>query len=111
MGLFYHDGRTIPEAPSYKDPSAVVDYAADFANWLSSDTISVSQWLVNGTLIESDGQTVDGLTVDSSSATTTKSTVWLSAGTEDESYIVTNRITTAAGRVEDRSFKLTVKQI
>jgi len=44
------------------------------------------------------------------SKTATSATVWLSGGTAGQSYIVTNRITTAAGRTEDRSFTIRVEE-
>lgn len=42
--------------------------------------------------------------------TATKATVWLSGGTAGQIYTVTNRITTAAGRTEDRSFAIRVEE-
>jgi len=82
-----------------KDPGAVLDYAIHWSAWLDTDTITDSEWTAT-----------EGITVDSSSFTDTVSTVWLSGGTAGESYIVTNHITTVAGRQDDRSIKIKCKE-
>lgn len=83
-----------------KDPDAVLDYGFDWSNWLGSDTILTSTWFITPTtLIE-----------DASGSTTTTTTIWLSSGAVDVVYIVTNRIVTAGGRTEDRSFQLIVNE-
>ena len=82
-----------------KDPNAVLDYSVDWAKWLDGDTIATSVWTVPA-----------GLTKVSDTNTTTKTTVWLSGGTADQSYTVTNRITTTGGRTEDRSFIVKVEE-
>jgi hypothetical protein len=86
-----------------KDPDGVLDYSINWAAWLDGDTITVSTWSVSGP---------DALlVVDSDSESTTVTTVWLSGGTVNRQYIVTNHITTAAGREDDRSitFRLSDK--
>lgn len=82
-----------------KDPDAILDYAVDWSRWLAGDEISSSVWIVPS-----------GLTQVSTTSTATKATVWLSGGAEGQSYTVTNRIATAGGRTEDRSFTLRVEQ-
>ncbi len=82
-----------------KDPNAVLDYVLDWGAWLVSDTISTSNWTVPS-----------GITKDSSTNTTTTATIWLSGGTAGEEYLLINRITTAAGRTEDRTIQITVIQ-
>jgi len=81
-----------------KDPGATLDYTIDFTAWLGSDTIATA--LVT---------TPAGLTEASESNTTTKVTVWLSGGTVGQSYTVTCRITTTAGRVDERSLLIRVR--
>lgn len=76
-----------------KDPNARLDYGFDWSEWLNGDTITNSTWIVTA-----------GLTSDTPTNTTTVTKIWLSAGTLGELYTVTNRITTAAGRIDDRSF-------
>ena len=82
-----------------KDPNAVLDYSTDWTRWLAGDQIAASEWIVPS-----------GLTKMADSKTATSATVWLSGGTAGQSYTVTNRITTAAGRTEDRSFTIRVEE-
>ena len=82
-----------------KDPNAVLDYSIDWTRWLAGDQIATSEWIV-----------ASGLTKMADSKTATSATVWLTGGTAGQSYIVTNRITTAAGRTEDRSFTIRVEE-
>jgi hypothetical protein len=81
-----------------KDPQAVLDYQIDWAAWLGSDTISASTWTAE-----------TGITIASSTNTTTTATVWLSGGTVGTSYVATNHITTAGGRQDDRRIKFEVE--
>lgn len=82
-----------------KDPNAVLDYEFDWSAWLLpiSDTISTVAWVVTS-----------GLTVESSSNTTTSATAFVSGGTTDVDEVLTCRITTAGGRTEDRSVTLRI---
>lgn len=82
-----------------KDPDAVLDYTVNWASWLESgDTISDSDWTVES-----------GITEDSATKTTTTATIWLSGGTAGTQYTITNHITTAAGREDDRSIFVMVE--
>lgn len=82
-----------------KDPDAILDYAVDWSRWLAGDTIAASVWIVPA-----------GLAKVSETNTATKAVVWLSGGSAGVAYTVTNRITTAAGRTEDRSFTIRVEE-
>ncbi|HZT29481.1 MAG TPA: hypothetical protein VFA33_06340 [Bryobacteraceae bacterium] len=82
-----------------KDPNAVLDYAIDWSKWLAGDQIDESEWAVNPT----------GLTASDEANTPTQATVWLSGGSVGASYTVTNRITTQAGRTDERSFIVQVQ--
>ena len=75
-----------------KDPDAILDYAFNWALWLGTDVISTSTWILD-----------TGLTKVSDTNTSTLATVWISGGTAGATYNITNRITTAGGRTEDRS--------
>lgn len=84
-----------------KDPAAVLDYTIDWdANdWLGSDTITGTPvWTVPS-----------GLTKDSQSNTTTTATAWLSGGTADQDYDVACKITTTAGRTDERTIRIQVR--
>jgi len=83
-----------------KDPDAVLDYSVDWSAWLVDDTITTSGWTIAGPDAS--------LVVDSDSKSATAATVWLSGGAEQRKYSVTNRITTAMGRTEDRTVLIVV---
>ena len=90
-----------------KDPIAVLDYAFDWKA-LTNGT-GKSDWLATGETIASHTVTVPtGLTLDSSTATATAVTAWLSGGTAWQSYTVTCRIVTTAGRTDERSITIKV---
>lgn len=82
-----------------KDPASVLDYKVDWSGWLADDTIDTSSWTVPV-----------GVTKGADSHDDTSATVWLSGGTVDAVYKVTNRITTAAGRTDERSFTLAIRE-
>lgn len=99
-----------------KDPDEVTDFDVDWTSRLYSedelalvdagtppdapaDTIVTSTFtLPAGTLV-----------ADSTENTTTRTKVWLSGGTEGETYLVQNRIVTAGGRTMDQTIKLKIK--
>lgn len=82
-----------------KDPNATLDYLFDWEAWLTevSDTITSVDWVLS-----------DGLTEVSSSNTTTGATIFVSGGVLDESETITCRITTAGGRIDDRTITLKI---
>jgi hypothetical protein len=91
------------QQPIVKDPDARLDYTVDWATWLTasdSDTLASVDFTV----------TPVGLTVDTSTFTTTDATVWLTGGTVGVIYTVNCRVTTAAGRIEDSSFRVRVRE-
>lgn len=83
-----------------KDPQATLDYTLDWTigGWLGTDTIASVLWTVPS-----------GITQAAASNTTTSATIWLSGGTLLASYTITCRITTAAGRTDERSFRVIIK--
>lgn len=83
----------------YKTPTGVLDFAQDWSNFLSSDTISTSTWTVE-----------TGLTVDSDANTSTTATAVISGGTAGRVYKVQNTITTANGLTATETWFLTVKE-
>ena len=81
-----------------KDPSAVLDYVFDW-----------TEWLATGETIDTHTITVDtGLTKDSSTELDGKVTVWLSGGTAGINYKVACKITTTAGRTDERTIWIKV---
>lgn len=82
----------------FKDPDEVLDYTIDWTARLGSDTISTSTWIVP-----------TGITEDSNSNTTTATTIWLSGGTVNQIYELTNRVVTAGGRTMDKTVRLPVR--
>jgi hypothetical protein len=81
-----------------KDPSAVLDYAFDWTDWLAT-----SETIANHTI------TADtGIVVDSSTENAGIVTVWLSGGTAGINYKVACLITTSAGRTDERTIWIKV---
>lgn len=82
-----------------KDPQATLDYSFNWAAWLTIDTIAAVTWTVPS-----------GITQTAAINTTTTATIWLSGGTVGTRYTVVCRITTAAGRIDERSLIVSVQQ-
>lgn len=89
-----------------KDPDATLDYKFDWSNWLDSDNNEV----IDSFTIDADS----GITVDSSSATdsNTSVTVWLSGGTASVTYAVRCEVTTdsAPARTDERTIHVRVAE-
>ncbi len=81
-----------------KDPSAVLDYAFDWTEWLASGETIATHTITADT----------GITVDSSTEDDGKVTVWLSGGTAGINYKVACLITTTAGRTDERTLWIRV---
>ena len=89
--------------PSFdtKDPDDVLSYSWDFSDFLATaETIS--------TIAFPDFPA--GLTLDSSSNTSTVATAVISGGTAGTSYDVTCRITTSAGQTKDVTLTIPVAE-
>jgi hypothetical protein len=95
-----------------KDPNATKDYGWTWSTFLGADTIASSAWLINGIALATWMAIIPTPTFTGASATntTTTTTIWLAGGTLHTSYLVTNRITTAAGRIEDKTFMVKIKE-
>lgn len=84
-----------------KDPDSVMDFMIDWGDWLldnNTDMILTSTWAVPVGVTVVNDQIVDDFTV-----------LWLGASTAGLRIPITNRITTAGGRVQDQSFTLIVR--
>jgi hypothetical protein len=83
-----------------KDPSAELDYAEDFSQWLlTGDSISTATWTVPNGLTQPQTATLVGA----------KATVWLGGGTLGQEYTVSVHVVTAQGRKDDRSFTVGIQ--
>lgn len=85
-----------------KDPDATRDISLDWSTYLANlvttgQTISASVWTVQS-----------GITKVSDSNTTTTTTIRISGGTADETYILANKITTSGGEIDERSITVNV---
>ena len=82
-----------------KDPSSVLDYSVDWGRWLGDGE----------TITAHDVTAPAGITLDSDDETDGKVTAWLSGGTAGQSYTVTFGVTTSAGRQDERSITVLVR--
>lgn len=93
-----------------KDPNEVLDYDIDWAGSVNSpgrafgDSLTSSTWML--TNVPDDGMLVMGATSFSTGATK----IWLSGGTVNKQYRITNRVTTVGGRTMDKSGLLLIKE-
>ncbi len=85
--------------PYIKDPNATLDYIVNWLPYLGVDTIASDTWTVPS-----------GITSVLETNTTTTSTIWLSGGTLDTKYALTNRVVTAGGRTDERTIYVKVKE-
>ena len=91
-----------------KDPKARLDYSIDWADWVAGgDFISNSHWTVS--TIASDPLPMSQWTSNVLTANTSICTVYLANGSVGNTYTITNRITTSNQIVEERFFRVVVK--
>ena len=81
-----------------KDPSAVLDWAFDWTDWLAA-----AETITNHTITADTGLTVDSSTEDAGVVT-----VWLLGGTAGENYKVACLVGTSAGRTDERTIWIKV---
>ncbi len=109
----YPSSKAVPAAMGFKDPQAVLDYACLWQDWLAADetitahtiTPSAATITVDSSSVNAAAVTLDGVEQKIGSVVT----IWLSGGTANTAYVIGCRVTTSAGRVDERSFTLTVK--
>lgn len=84
-----------------KDPQATLDYSVDLADWLAlvSDTLATVTWTQSA-----------NLTRTTQSNTTTRAVAWFSGGAVGAIEWATCHVTTAAGRVEERTIYFQIRQ-
>lgn len=83
-----------------KDPQAKLDYGLDWSAWLGDDTITASDWVA-----EPAGLALSGFAHDKK-----KTSVYAAGGQAGSAYLLRNQVSTAAGRIDERSIKLKVKE-
>lgn len=85
-----------------KDPDSTLDYTLDWdgrrSSWLGGDRLVGSTWILEAGIVLADHN-----------RTETTTTAWISGGTDGTTYKVTNRVMTAGGRTDDRSFRIKCK--
>lgn len=86
-----------------KDPNATLDYVFDWSTWLAAhdpvDTITTHEVLVTGVTLNTSA--IEGAN---------RVRAWISGGTVGQPAQATCRITTAAGRVDDRTIFFKIKE-
>lgn len=93
-------------ATHVKDPDARLDYSISWSAWLATgDTVSTVAWAIE----TGDGALTIGSGAYAPSVSGAVSTVWLEAGTLDTDYSVRARVTTAAGRIDDRTMLVRIR--
>ena len=93
------NGDVVVQNTFLKDSEAVLDYEFDWSAWLASgETITSHTITVAG-----------GVTLDSSTASTTAVVAWISGGTTPSRSTVACRITTSESRTDERTITLVVK--
>jgi len=99
-----------------KDPNETLDYTIDWSRLLpSGGTVTAASWFID----DADGvktavtaaSTVNGLTVTTTTATATKTTIVLSAGTQNVDYKISCQATFSNGNIVERSVRLSAKEI
>jgi hypothetical protein len=86
-----------------KDPASDLDYVIPWSAWLGDDTIASSSWSAPA----DSGITIHDDSVDSAGKLCA---VWLRGGNVGSAQCrVTNRITTAAGRINERSLQVKIQ--
>ena len=82
-----------------KDPGATLDFGFDWSTWLGDgETITKAAWTVPEGITEHDSTSQEGVTA-----------IWLKGGTAGENYVATCEITTSAGRTDQRSLRVMVR--
>jgi hypothetical protein len=109
----YQPNKAVPVAMGFKDPRAVLDYAFLWQGWLAADeTITAHTITPSAATITVDSSSVNAAAVTLDSVEQkigSVVTVWLSGGTADTIYVISCRVTTSAGRTDERSFRLIVR--
>lgn len=85
-----------------KDPDSALDFSVDWSDWLTDgETIAASSW-----------ESLDDLTIDVSTFTSSLATAWLSGGTVNTVCRLVNTITTNASpaRIDQRTITISIRE-
>jgi hypothetical protein len=86
------------------DPTSVLDYSKDWKSFLKDgETLVSSTWTIPEGIEEPPGKP--------QSITGDITTVWLTGGTNETLYVVTNHVVTSDGREQDDSFSLYITDL
>ncbi len=98
-----------------KDPDATLDYVIDWRRWLEGDEIIASSWIVPAPIddgVDNGIQKVgEGFTTTLDPVGPGLTVIWISGGTLQYTYNLTNRIETLAGRIQDQSIPIRMKEM
>ena len=83
-----------------KDPDATLDYSFDWTDWLAGVSDTISTYEIVGT----------GVTVTNVSLSGAKVIGWVSGGVVGAASKIVCKITTTAGRIEQRTIYLTIEE-
>jgi hypothetical protein len=88
-----------------KDPQSTLDYSIDWQDWLeNSDNITNSTWTIS-TFTDDENPIEE----ETSAYVNGVATILLSGGTDGKIYRITNTITTANDLIDERYFRIVVK--
>jgi hypothetical protein len=87
-----------------KDPEAILNYTFDWTDWLAGDTLSTQVYSIQTRTNDPAPLTL----VTSGIVSSNKTYIRLSGGQADKTYLVTVKITTAAGFTDRRNFRVRV---
>jgi hypothetical protein len=83
-----------------KTPLANLDYTVDWGDWLDG---------LNDAIVESNWVIPDGILLSAATSDTRTATGWLTGGEVGQDYLIINQITTADGRMTEKSFTVRVR--
>jgi hypothetical protein len=81
-----------------KDATSILDVGMDWAPWLKTDTITLSEWTSDPEVI-----------ITTQLNTTTATSCYIGGGVFGKLYKVVNKITTAAGKVDSRYIGIVIE--
>lgn len=81
-----------------QDKDAFIDYSLDWSDWLIGDDV----------LVDSRWEASEGIIISGQGLKSPVTTVWVQGGEVGRWYAVTNTVTSAGGRIDQRTFRLKI---